>query len=119
MILLDHLVVSSVSNDSDYYGVSVNPGSTLVVATSTPADGPGEFVNNLNPKIELYNPSGTLVASGTVGPDGRNESIRYFAASGGVYRVHVAAENGTQGEFYLSSYQENRRRYWILRLLRS
>ena len=42
-----------------------------------PGGGSGEFENSLSPHIQLYNPSGVLVATGTVGADGRNETINY------------------------------------------
>src|SRR5262249_5481496 len=69
--------------------------------TSTPADGPNEFVNNLNPHIELYSPSNTLVASGTPLGDGRNEFIQYQPLVTGNYRVRVTGENSA-GEYFLS-----------------
>jgi hypothetical protein len=49
----------------DWYSITVgsSPG-LLKFETSTPADGPGEFVNVLNPHIELYNSSNVLVATG-------------------------------------------------------
>ena len=74
----------------------------LTLATSTPADGSGEFENSLSPHIQLYDPSGNLVASGTVGADGRNETIYYTPLLTGAYRVEVTAKNSTQGEYVLS-----------------
>src|SRR5262249_50232304 len=51
----------------DWYAINLTDTSNfLSLATSTPAGGPGEFANNLSPQIELYDPSGTLVASGVV-----------------------------------------------------
>lgn len=89
------------AND-DWYAVNVTAAKpVLQVETSTPADGPNQFINTLNPKIELYDPSGNLVASGTPGPDGRNETIRAFTSGPGVYRIHVLAEGGTKGEYFL------------------
>ena len=98
--------------DEDWYSISVNLSSTDVnLATYTPTytplyapdNSPGEFVNDLTPVIELYDPSGTLVASGAVGPDGRNQTLQYAAQSVGVYYVHVLGTNNSQGEYYLSS----------------
>ena len=75
----------------DWYALPVaSPGTELRLATGTPADGPGEFVNTLNPKIELYAPNGTLVASGVASADGRNEQIQYTAMQAGTYRVRVS-----------------------------
>ena len=49
--------------DQDYFAVTGSAGTALTIGTATPGDGSGEFVNTLDPKIELYDPSGTLVAS--------------------------------------------------------
>src|SRR5262249_29935748 len=73
----------------DWYGFAVNAGDSLSLQSKTPADGPGQFVNTLNPKLELYDPSGVLVASGVVLGDGRNESISYSALATGLYRLRV------------------------------
>jgi len=96
------LVLTS-PEDDDWYSVTVTgAGTQLNLATSTPGDGPGQFTNSLAPKIELYNSAWTLVATGTVGADGRNETIQYVAPAPGVYRVHVLATSGSQGEYFLS-----------------
>ena len=63
------------ASDADWYSFSVNAGDNLVLDTTTPSDGPGEFLNTLNPHIELYDSSANLVASGTALADGRNESF--------------------------------------------
>ena len=41
----------------DWYAVSATAGQTLRLETFTPAGGPGEFVNNLNPSIQLLDPA--------------------------------------------------------------
>jgi hypothetical protein len=88
----------------DWYSLTLSPGqTTLALNTSTPADGPGEIVNLLNPRIELYSPANALIASGTVMADGRNEQINAAALTPGTYRVRVSSEGGTQGEYYLST----------------
>jgi subtilisin family serine protease len=89
-------------NDAeDWYSISAGLGDTLVFETATPADGPGEFVNLLNPHIELYDPAGNLVASGSVLGDGRNERIEHQTLAAGSYRIRVTAEGGTRGEYVL------------------
>jgi len=92
----------------DWYSVTASAGQVLTFPTITPGDGPGEPANNLNPHIELYNPSGVLVGTRTLMPDGRNESITYVVPSGrgkngggGVYRIRVTSEDGTTGEYFL------------------
>ena len=102
---VDDVQLVSTGFDQDWYSITTTgTANQLTLATSTPAGGSGEFVNTLPPKIELYNPSGTLVASGVIGPDGRNQSIQYFAAVPGVYRVRVLSQNSNlAGEYFLSS----------------
>ncbi len=89
--------------DEDWYAVDVAADYVLRLTTSTPADGPGEFGNLLNPHIELYGPNGNLVATGTVLGDGRNERIEYLATIAGTYRVRVLSEDSTTGEYFMSA----------------
>src|SRR5262249_52798116 len=86
----------------DWYSINVAAGSTLRLETGTPADGPNQFVNTLNPHLELYDPSNGLVASGADLGDGRNEFIQSGALSAGTYRVRLTREGTTQGEYFLS-----------------
>src|SRR5262249_34740533 len=65
------------SPDQDVYAIGVSPGGTLHIRTVTPADGPGEFGNTLNPRIELFDATGVLVATGVPLADGRNEEIAF------------------------------------------
>ncbi len=46
----------------NFYVFNVNAGDNLQFVTSTPAGGPGEFINNLNPELLLFDSSGNLVA---------------------------------------------------------
>ena len=86
----------------DWYSFNVTGAEPINLSTSTPADGPGEFVNALAPGLELYDPSGALVASGTTLPDGRNQEIAgYVPLSMGDYRVRVMGRDGTRGEYAL------------------
>ena len=91
------------TSDDDWYRLSVMAGEQIRVETETPADGPGEFVSLLDPRIELYDPSGALVVSGVAGADGRNESLTYTALADGEYRVRVTAEGATSGEYVLAT----------------
>ena len=90
-------------SDADWYSFSVNAGDNLVLDTTTPSDGPGEFPNTLNPHIELYDPSANLVATGTALADGRNESLSYTALVSGTYLGRVTGESGTTGEYVLQA----------------
>jgi Ca2+-binding RTX toxin-like protein len=91
---------------ADYYKVTLVAGQTVTFSTSTPGDGPGAFVNTLNPHIELYDQSQTLVATGTVLADGRNEQIVFTVTTGGTYYVKVSGENDTEGEYVLDPVEE-------------
>src|SRR5262249_38103750 len=91
------------ATNDDWYSLNVTSTiSNLELVTNTPADGANQFVNTLNPHLELYNPSNTLVASGTNLADGRNEFIQYLPPVTGTYKVHVTGESSTSGEYFLS-----------------
>jgi hypothetical protein len=87
----------------DKYGISVNPGDQLVIKTSTPLDGPHLPQNLLDPRLQLLNPQGTVVASNDNGaPDGKNALINYTVpvGAGGQYTIRV---RGLQsGEYTVS-----------------
>src|SRR6516164_4612283 len=76
-------------SDADWYTFSANAGDNLVLGTTTPSDGPGEFFNTLNPHIELYDSQGNLLASGAALADGCNESLSYTALVSGTYLGRV------------------------------
>jgi hypothetical protein len=86
----------------DWYSITVIDGR-LKLETSTPGDGPGEFVNMLNPHIELYDSTGTmLIATGAPLNDGRNESINVPGLPvPATYLLRVTSEGGTSGEYFL------------------
>jgi len=96
------------SSASDWYSFDINSvGFQILLETSTPADGIGNIVNSLNPKIELYSPSNALLASGSVLADGRNESIQVNASVVGSYRVRVTNDSGSLGEYFLGVKTDN------------
>ena len=88
----------------DWYSVTVIDGR-LKFETSTPADGPGEFVNTLDPHIELYDSAGTtLIATGAPLEDGRNESINVSGLPApATYLLRVTSEGDTSGEYFLGT----------------
>jgi hypothetical protein len=88
--------------NDDWYSVKVIDGR-LRFETSTPGDGPGEFVNTLDPHIELFDSTGaTLIATGEPLEDGRNESINVSGLPApATYLVRVTGEGGTSGEYFL------------------
>ena len=87
------------SDSPDFFIFQANAGDSLVLATTTPGDGPGEPLNTLDPIIELYDSAGILVASDDNGAaDGHNALVEYAVPAGGtgIYRVAVrsARESG-------------------------
>lgn len=89
------------AND-DYYSIAVVAGNVLTIETATPSGGPLEFANNLDPVIELYNPSGASVALNDNGaPDIRNAFLTYVTQDTGLYTVRVCAVGGSRGEYLL------------------
>jgi hypothetical protein len=88
--------------NDDWYSITVISGR-LQFETSTPADGPGEFVNTLDPHIELFDSTGaTLIATGAPLEDGRNESIDVSGLPApATYLIRVTGEGGTGGEYFL------------------
>jgi immune inhibitor InhA-like protein len=100
---VDSVLKGGQRND-DWYSVTVIQGR-LQFETSTPGDGPGEFVNTLDPHIELYDSAGgTLIATGAPLEDGRNESIDVSGLPApATYLVRVTAEGDTKGEYFLGT----------------
>ncbi|MBN2474707.1 MAG: pre-peptidase C-terminal domain-containing protein [Pirellulales bacterium] len=87
---------------SDVYFAPMTAGQTLTVTTATPGDQPGEFVNHLDPVVELYDPHGNLVAADdNGGADGRNAFLQHAAATSGVYTIRLLGAGGTTGEYFL------------------
>jgi methionine-rich copper-binding protein CopC len=87
----------------DWYSVALTSGETIQLATSTPGDGPGEFNNTFDPHIVLEDASGNVLATGTDGADGRNETLSFTVPTGntGTYYIVVTGDNLTQGEYFL------------------
>jgi hypothetical protein len=85
----------------DFYKVTLSAGQTVTLSTSTPGEGAGEPVNLLDPHLELYDSTRTLVATGTVLADGRNETITFTAQTAGTYYVKVSRQNSAEGDYVL------------------
>jgi sugar lactone lactonase YvrE len=84
-------------HDEDWYSFAATAGENLQVAITLPGSSSGAAFNNvLSPVIELYDPNGNLVASGTT-------SLSYSVPTGadGTYAVRVLGANNTQGEYAL------------------
>jgi hypothetical protein len=94
---------ASSTPDDDYYSIPLSAGQTIGLRTSTPGDGSGQFVNTLDPALDVYDPNGNLVATNDNGaPDGRNAMLSYTAPTAGTYSIRVYAVGGTKGEYVLS-----------------
>jgi hypothetical protein len=92
------------TSSSNSYRVYVSAGELLRVETFTPASGPGDFVNTFNPRLELYNPSGTLISVNDNGnPDGRNAVLTEYAAVSGLYTIRIGSTSAgaTSGHYGL------------------
>ncbi len=94
---------------ADFYRVNAQVGDVLQLATTTPADGPGQFANTLDPMIRVYAAAGTLVASDDNSAlDGRNAQLSYLVPAGGAgsYYIQVIPSEATaaltSGEYVLS-----------------
>ena len=93
---------------TDFYSVNANAGDNLHFATTTPAGGPNEFVNNFYPELLLYDPNGNLVAvAAGNASDGRNSVIDFTVPDGdaGKWTIEVTPSPNTptptQGEYGL------------------
>ena len=87
---------------TDWYAVNLTAGEGLSLQTYTfgSASGPGQFVDSVQPQIQLYSPSGTLIASGSGSP---NESLVADASVTGTYYVEVTGASGSDGEYFLGT----------------
>ena len=91
--------------DRDHFELALAEGQRVTLTTITPFDGPDAPLNDLNPKIELFNSAGTLVASDDNGAaDGRNARVIYQVpvGSAGVHRIRVTGVGtAAAGEYTL------------------
>ncbi len=90
--------------EDDYFAYAAKAGDLLTVRTWTPGDAPGEFVNGLDPLVELYSPEGELVATNdNGGGDGRNVLLNSRALMDGTYAVRLRAVSNACGEYVLQA----------------
>jgi outer membrane protein assembly factor BamB len=87
-------------DQADFYAVNLNQGDRLQVTTHTPFDDPSKQpVNGLDPRLVIFDPSESQVASDSnSAPDGHNAQLTFTAATSGEYRIQVLAEAG-DGEY--------------------
>jgi len=97
-----------ISGNDDWYQLSLTAGDSITLTTSTPGGGPGQFVNNLDPRIELYSPSNVLIGSDdNSAADGKNAILSKSASVTGNYRVRVIGASGSSGEYVLAATVSN------------
>ena len=87
----------------DSYNVQANVGDQLVIKTTTPFDGPNLPQNLLDPRIELLNSAGTVVAINDNGAaDGKNALINYTVPVGASGQYTVRLRGSQTGEYTLA-----------------
>jgi hypothetical protein len=98
--VLGDIPAAPVSPAENWYSINLTAGGSLIVVTSAPGSVDAQFVNDLNPQIQLYDPSAALVATsqGT-----GNKTLGAEAAVTGHYRIRVFGSNSTSGEYFLST----------------
>ncbi|MCH2127398.1 MAG: hypothetical protein MK165_21590, partial [Pirellulaceae bacterium] len=88
----------------DYYSVDVMAGDIVTLQTSTPNSGPPNDAVALDPKIELYDSNGILVASDDNSAfDGRNAQLSHVAVVDGSFLVRVIGANDTSGTYVIEA----------------
>ncbi|MBN9522572.1 M36 family metallopeptidase [bacterium] len=83
------------SGDEDWYQITVPTGGVKLYLTSlTPGDGPNQPDNPLDPHVEVYNTTGSLIAGSTgtdnAAADGKNSALAVDLPAG-VYTIRVLA----------------------------
>lgn len=87
------------SADEDVFSFEADAGDEVTVRTWTPGDEPLEFVNTLDPAVDLVDPDGGLQASDDDGaPDGRNALLTNRVLWAGTWAARVRAAAG-DGEY--------------------
>jgi murein DD-endopeptidase MepM/ murein hydrolase activator NlpD len=87
----------------DWYQITLAATQTgLQLETATPGGGPGEPVNLVSPQIQLYDSSLTLLATGSLLPDGRNQSLTATGLTPGTtYYIQVSSADNNGGDYFL------------------
>ncbi|MCY2927358.1 MAG: pre-peptidase C-terminal domain-containing protein, partial [Planctomycetota bacterium] len=86
----------------DYYSIRAQAGDVLTVSTTTPADGAGQFINTLDPALQIVDAAGAVLAANADGAaDGRNALLTWTAPAAGTYYIRVYGAAGS-GEYVLN-----------------
>jgi len=94
--------------DGDWYSLSLaeNEGRVrlAVTAISDPTDEGGEA---LSPHLEVFNPSGAMIASDSSTSDDHSYQVTFQPPVAGTYRVRVTGQNDSAGSYLLKSSRES------------
>jgi len=100
---IDDVRLPVISDAEDFFCFEPNAGDVLTITTMTPGGDEGEPQNLLDPKVELYDSDGTLVAADDNGAaDARNVLLIYSVPAGGTYFLRVCPATGTLGDYVLN-----------------
>src|SRR5262249_31693994 len=104
--VIDNLTFGVAASGADTYAVTLAAGAVLQASTATPAGGPGEFANLLDPRPRLPNSLAAPVVAGDNSPHGPNPPVSFTASTAGTYYVEVSASTATPspttGEYVLT-----------------
>lgn len=94
--LIEQAVLWAGGDRADDYLISVNAGDMLTLGTRTPGDGAAQPPNTLDPRLELIDPAGNIVAADSNGAaDGRNALLVATATESGTYKLRVRIDSGS------------------------
>ncbi|MEM7394830.1 MAG: hypothetical protein AAF492_21055, partial [Verrucomicrobiota bacterium] len=88
---------------ADWFETEAFVGDVIDLRTYLPSSHAGEFENTLDPAVELYDPTGSLIiGDDNSAPDGTNVMLTHTSTLAGVYAVRVFGTNDSEGEVVLS-----------------
>ncbi len=103
------VVLGNIGGDPevDFFAVTLAEGDVLDLSTLTPAGETGEFENDLDPMLRLYDSLGNVAASDdNSGGEDRNAALSFTALAAGTYYIEVtpsdATGDPTRGEYVLT-----------------
>lgn len=95
---------NAASPTGEYYAVSAATTDVVIAQAVAPAAGPFEFVNLLDPAIELLGPGAIVIAAANdLSPSNRNAGLLHSVESNGTYTLCIYATNASPGEYALSA----------------
>ncbi len=86
----------------DFYSITLSEASHLNISTGTPGGGAGQFLNELDPVVRIYDDQSLFIAEDDNSADGRNAALSLLDLPVGTYYVEVSGLVGTTGEYTLT-----------------